>query len=121
MGGSSIPKAEYDLMAIMCILLMAHIIDCAISMEIDSSQPGFQHSNDDRAQHQSNYSSCSSLNGEPEINLLLVENSLMFVLDGPSYNDSALVQMMDCCGTGHKPPMIAQPTVANMHHQASMS
>ena len=59
MGGSSMRKAEYDLMAIM-YLLTAHIIDCAISMEIDSSQPGIQLSNDDRAQHQSNYSSCSS-------------------------------------------------------------
>ena len=30
---------------------MAHIIDCATSVEIDSSQPGIQLSNEDRAQH----------------------------------------------------------------------
>ena len=36
---------------------MAYIIFCAISMEIDSSQPGIQLNNEDRAQHQFNYSS----------------------------------------------------------------
>ena len=39
-----------------------------MSMEIDSSQPGIQLNNEDRAQHQFNYSSCSSWNGEPQIN-----------------------------------------------------
>ena len=38
-----------------------------MSMEIDSSQPGIQLNNEDRAQHQFNYS-CSSWNREPEIN-----------------------------------------------------
>ena len=32
-------------------------------MEIDSSQPGIQLNNEDRAQYQFNYSSCSTLKG----------------------------------------------------------
>ena len=39
-----------------------------MSMEIDSSQPHIQLNNEDRDQHQFNYSSCYSWNGEPEIN-----------------------------------------------------
>ena len=35
---------------------MAHIIDYAMSMEIDSIQPGIQLNNEDRAQYHSNYS-----------------------------------------------------------------
>ena len=41
---------------------MAHIIDCAISMEIDSSQPGIQPSNDDSNERQ-RYSITSSFIG----------------------------------------------------------
>ena len=41
-------------------VLMAHIINCAMSMEINCNLQGIQLSNDDSAQHQSNYSSCSS-------------------------------------------------------------
>ena len=44
----------------LCILFMAYIIFCAMSMEINSSQPGIHLNNEDRAQHQFNYSSCSS-------------------------------------------------------------
>ena len=59
MGGSSMPKADYDFMAIM-YSAYGIIIFCVISMEIDSSQPGIQLNNEDRAQHQFNYSSCST-------------------------------------------------------------
>ena len=36
-------------------------------MEINSSQPGIQLKNEDRARHQFNYSSCPSQAWEPEI------------------------------------------------------
>ena len=61
------PEAEYDLKAIMSAAYGTH--HRLRHINGNRFQPTWHQLNhEDKAQHHSNYSSCSSLNGEPEIN-----------------------------------------------------
>ena len=86
-------------------MLMAHIIDCAISMEIDSSQPGIQFSNDDRA-----ICTCCPNSARPFIKISITEykdiSDVKFYMT-TSDSSSWMIFIIAMLLTSHPPPIVS--------------